>query len=218
MDQRQDQADFQSLSAHTLFKSNDSLQLFEQNDHILCYWPPYWPAWGEDREMKELTLCSERVDRIPLQTRPPVEGSPKTGSIRVIMTWKTARPSLRSCLAKIMVHLKYRTHYWSKQTPKLCLYSTSRHSGTLRVADEMDPICCVLHYWVNSCLESLHLLPHGLQAGASVKQVDDRHIRARMGLPRRERRRQSKRARVTKSQQKTWSEQNKYVSINSCLL
>lgn len=84
----------------------------------------------------------------------------------------------------------------------------------------MDPICCVLHYWVNSGLESLHLLPHGLQAGASVKQVDDRHIRARMRLPRGERRSQWKatqRARVTKDVH-SWSEQSKYVSINGCLL
>lgn len=58
------------------------------------------------------------------------------------------------------------------------------HSGTLRVADKMEPICCILHYWINSCLESLHLLPHGLQAGTSVKQVDDRHIRTRMRLQR----------------------------------
>lgn len=56
------------------------------------------------------------------------------------------------------------------------------HSETLRVADEVDSIRCVLHYRVNSRLESLHLLPHGLQAGTSVKQVDNRHIGARMRL------------------------------------
>lgn len=55
-------------------------------------------------------------------------------------------------------------------------------SQTLRVADEVDAVCCVLHYWVDSCLESFHLLPHGLQAGASVEQVDDRHICSRMRL------------------------------------
>lgn len=60
------------------------------------------------------------------------------------------------------------------------------HSETLRVADKVDPICCVLHDWVNSCLESLHLLPHRLQAGTSVEQVDDRHICARMRLQERE--------------------------------
>lgn len=60
------------------------------------------------------------------------------------------------------------------------------HSETLRVADKVDPVCCVLHYWVNSCLESFHLLPHGLQAGAPVEQVDDRHIRARVRLQGRE--------------------------------
>lgn len=60
------------------------------------------------------------------------------------------------------------------------------HSKTLRVADEVDPICGFLHYWANSSLESLDLLPHGLQAGRPVKQVDDRHICARMRLQRRE--------------------------------
>lgn len=56
------------------------------------------------------------------------------------------------------------------------------HSQTLRVADKVDPVCCILHYWVNSFLESLYLLPHGLQAGTSVEQVDNRHICSRMGL------------------------------------
>lgn len=56
------------------------------------------------------------------------------------------------------------------------------HTETLRVADKVDSICCVLHYWVNSCLESLHLLPHGLQAGTLHEQVDNRHIGAGMGL------------------------------------
>lgn len=57
---------------------------------------------------------------------------------------------------------------------------------TLRVADKVDPVCCVLHYGVNSCLESLHLLPHGLQTGTPVEQVDNRHICSRMGLQERE--------------------------------
>lgn len=125
----------------------------------------------------------------------------KTGSIRTIMTGKTARVSLwppkDNSAPKIT-----RTRHWAKQTPNLYLNSTSRHSGTLRVADKMDPICSVLHYWVNSCLESLHLLPHGLQAGAPVKQVDDRHVGARMGLPRRGKQGQSERAWATKGQQK----------------
>lgn len=60
------------------------------------------------------------------------------------------------------------------------------HSKTLRVADEMDPICGFLHYWVNSSLESLDLLPHGLQAGRPVEEVDDCHIGARMRLQRKE--------------------------------
>lgn len=60
------------------------------------------------------------------------------------------------------------------------------HSETLRVADEVDPVCGFLHDWVNSSLESLHLLPHGLQAGRPVKQVDDRHICARVRLQKRE--------------------------------
>lgn len=46
----------------------------------------------------------------------------------------------------------------------------------------MDAVCCVLHYWVDSCLESFHLLPHGLQAGTSVEQVDDCHICSRVRL------------------------------------
>lgn len=62
------------------------------------------------------------------------------------------------------------------------------HSETLRVADKVDPVVCFLHYWEHSCLESLHLLPHGLQAGASVEQVDDHHICARMRLQRGDRR------------------------------
>lgn len=33
--------------------------------------PPYCPACGEDRDMKECTLWSGRVDRIPRHTRPP---------------------------------------------------------------------------------------------------------------------------------------------------
>lgn len=60
--------------------------------------------------------------------------------------------------------------------------SAQMNLETLRVADKVDSICCVLHYWVNSCLESLHLLPHGLQAGTLLEQVDDRHICAGMGL------------------------------------
>lgn len=68
----------------------------------------------------------------------------------------------------------------------VCIPLAQKHSGTLRVADKMDPICRILHYWINSCLESLHLLPHGLQAGTSVKQVDDCHIRTRMRLQRRD--------------------------------
>lgn len=34
--------------------------------------PPYWPACGEDREMKVCTLWSGSVDRMPLQISPPV--------------------------------------------------------------------------------------------------------------------------------------------------
>lgn len=64
----------------------------------------------------------------------------------------------------------------------VCIPLAHVHSDTLRVADEVHPACCVLHYRVNSCLESLHLLPHGLQAGAPVEQVDDRHVRAGVGL------------------------------------
>lgn len=60
------------------------------------------------------------------------------------------------------------------------------HLHTLRVADKVDSFCCVLHYWVDSCLESLHLLPHGLQTRTSVKQVDDCHICSRMRLQKRE--------------------------------
>lgn len=55
-------------------------------------------------------------------------------------------------------------------------------SATLRVADEMDAVGCILHYGIDGCLESLHLLPHGLQAGAPVKQVEDGHVRSRVGL------------------------------------
>lgn len=71
--------------------------------------------------------------------------------------------------------------------PSLTLLS-QMDSETLRVADKVDPVVRSLHYWEHSCLESLHLLPHGLQAGASVEQVDDRHICARMRLQRGDRR------------------------------
>lgn len=67
----------------------------------------------------------------------------------------------------------------------VCIALVQMDSGTLRVADKMDPVGRILHDWINRCLESLHLLPHGLQAGTSVKQVDDRHVRTRVRLQRR---------------------------------
>ncbi len=53
---------------------------------------------------------------------------------------------------------------------------------TLRVADEVEAIGCVLHDGIYGFCKALHLLPERLQAGAAVKQVQDSHISARVRL------------------------------------
>lgn len=62
------------------------------------------------------------------------------------------------------------------------VWRAGMHLLTLRVADQVNPVRCILHYWINSCLEPFHLFPHGQQAGASVEQVDDGHVCPRMRL------------------------------------
>lgn len=47
----------------------------------------------------------------------------------------------------------------------------STHQATLRVADEVDAIGCVLHDGIYGFFKALHLFPERLQAGAAVKQV-----------------------------------------------
>lgn len=57
---------------------------------------------------------------------------------------------------------------------------SSTHQATLRVADEVDAIGCVLHDGIYGFCKALHLLPERLQAGAAVKQVQDSHVSARV--------------------------------------
>lgn len=102
--------------------------------------------------------------------------------------WKVTEHSvsLRSLCRQVDVATRNTYQEWwiilSKYQMHVSFPLAEMHSETLRVADKVDSIRCVLHYWINSRLESLHLLPHGLQAGTSVKQVDNCHICARMRL------------------------------------
>lgn len=106
--------------------------------------PPYCPAWGEDREMKEWTLWSDRVERIPLQTRPPVRTSIKT---HVCVAFQRASPPSNLLIECYITHLdkkkclteQWQTDNWSAD----CAYVNFPVLKGL-ISSYFD---CKLHFW-----------------------------------------------------------------------
>lgn len=124
-------------------------------------------------------MWSDRVERIPLHTSPPV----KTTNLNIFTHFlKIQTSTIYSKPVHVRMKEQTSSTFSLEQIPHASVWRAGMHSRTLRVADQVNPVHCILHYWINSCLEPFHLFPHGLQAGASVEQVDDGHVCPRMRL------------------------------------